>query len=178
MLCANHDTRRIERGSPGNHRPKRRGGSLAHRENQAIIDAGLAVQFDDPTFAENWDRSRSEPSVEGYRRRSQKCVEILDDAIRGLPQEKILFHLWWGNWHGARSGDIPMKHLVDLMLRINARADSFEAGNARQRREGNCGKTSSRPRSAKLSRRARNRPPSVCGARRRRSRVGRRHGKR
>jgi 5-methyltetrahydropteroyltriglutamate--homocysteine methyltransferase len=104
-------------------------------EYKAIIDAGLSVQLDDPAFAENWDQSKKEPSVEGYRRYTKKCVEILNYAIRGLPQEKIRFHLCWGSWHGPHTTDIPMKHLVDLMLQINAGAYSFEAANARHGHE-------------------------------------------
>jgi len=104
-------------------------------EYQAIIDAGLSVQLDDPAFAENWDQSKKEPSVEGYRRYTQRCVEILNNAIRGLPQEKIRFHLCWGSWHGPHTTDIPMKHLVDLMLQVNAGAYSFEAANARHGHE-------------------------------------------
>ena len=104
-------------------------------EYKAIVDAGLSVQLDDPAFAENWDQSKNEPSVEGYRRYTQKCVEILNHAIRGLPQEKIRFHLCWGSWHGPHTTDIPMKHLVDLMLQVNAGAYSFEAANARHGHE-------------------------------------------
>jgi 5-methyltetrahydropteroyltriglutamate--homocysteine methyltransferase len=104
-------------------------------EYKAIIDGGLSVQLDDPAFAENWDQSKKEPSVEGYRRYTEKCVEILNYAIRGLPQEKIRFHLCWGSWHGPHTTDIPMKHLVDLMLKINAGAYSFEAANARHGHE-------------------------------------------
>ena len=104
-------------------------------EYKAIVDAGLSVQLDDPAFAENWDQSKKEPSVDGYRAYTKKCVEILNHAIRGLPQEKIRFHLCWGSWHGPHTTDIPMKHLVDLMLQINAGAYSFEAANARHGHE-------------------------------------------
>ena len=104
-------------------------------EYKAIIDAGLSVQLDDPAFAENWDQSKKEPSVEGYRRYTEKCVEILNYALRGLPEEKIRFHLCWGSWHGPHTTDIPMKHLVDLMLKVNAGWYSFEAANARHGHE-------------------------------------------
>ena len=41
-------------------------------EYKAIIDAGLAVQLDDPAIGENWDQQKNEPSVEGYRA-TRKC---------------------------------------------------------------------------------------------------------
>ena len=106
-----------------------------HEEYKAIIDAGLIVQLDDPAIGENWDQQKKEPSVAGYRRYTQKCIEALNHSIRGLPSDKIRFHLCWGSWHGPHTTDIPMKHLADLMLMVNADYYSFEAANARHEHE-------------------------------------------
>jgi 5-methyltetrahydropteroyltriglutamate--homocysteine methyltransferase len=106
-----------------------------HEEYKAIIDAGLMLQLDDPAIGESWDQSKEEPSVEGYRRYTQACIAALNHAIRGLPSDRIRFHLCWGSWHGPHSTDIPMKHLVDLMLTVNADYYSFEAANARHEHE-------------------------------------------
>jgi 5-methyltetrahydropteroyltriglutamate--homocysteine methyltransferase len=104
-------------------------------EYKAIIDAGLIVQLDDPAIAENWDQQKGEPSVEGYRRYTMMQIEALNHAIRGLPADRIRFHLCWGSWHGPHSTDLPMKHLVDLMLKINCDYYSFEAANVRHEHE-------------------------------------------
>ena len=104
-------------------------------EYKAIVDAGLIVQLDDPAIGENWDQQKEEPSVEGYRRYTRKCIEALNHAIRGLPSDKIRFHLCWGSWHGPHTTDIPMKHLADLMLQVNADYYSFEGANARHEHE-------------------------------------------
>lgn len=104
-------------------------------EYKAIIDAGLSVQLDDPAIAENWDQSKEEASVQGYRRYTMSRIEVINHALRGLPQEKIRFHLCWGSWHGPHVTDFPMKDLIDLMLKINAGAYSFEAANPRHEHE-------------------------------------------
>jgi 5-methyltetrahydropteroyltriglutamate--homocysteine methyltransferase len=104
-------------------------------EYKAIVDAGLTLQLDDPAIGENWDQQKNEPSVEGYRRYSKLCIDALNHSIRGLPPEKIRFHLCWGSWHGPHTTDIPMKHLIDLMLAVNANAYSFEAANPRHEHE-------------------------------------------
>jgi 5-methyltetrahydropteroyltriglutamate--homocysteine methyltransferase len=104
-------------------------------EYKAIIDAGLTVQLDDPAIAENWDQSKEEASVEGYRRYTMSRIEAINHALRGLPPEKIRFHLCWGSWHGPHVTDFPMKELIDLMLEINAGAYSFEAANPRHEHE-------------------------------------------
>ncbi len=104
-------------------------------EYQAILDAGLMLQLDDPAIAENWDQINPAPSVADYRRFTRVRVEALNHAIRGLPAERIRFHLCWGSWHGPHTTDIPMRDIVDLMLAVDAGAYSFEAANARHEHE-------------------------------------------
>src|SRR6266850_4459104 len=62
-------------------------------------------------------------------------VEALNYALRGLPQERIRFHLFWGSWHGPHTTDIPMHDIVEVMLSVNAGTYSFEAGNVRHEHE-------------------------------------------
>ena len=104
-------------------------------EYKAIVDAGLILQLDDPAIAENWDMINPAPTVDEYRRFSMQRVEALNHSIKGLPQDRIRFHLCWGSWHGPHVTDIPMRDIVDVMLAINAGGYSFEAGNVRHEHE-------------------------------------------
>jgi len=104
-------------------------------EYKAIVDAGLVLQIDDPAIAENFDQINPEPTFEEYRKFTEPKIEALNQALKGLPQDRIRFHLCWGSWHGPHMTDIPMKEIVDLMLKINAGAYSFEAGNVRHEHE-------------------------------------------
>jgi 5-methyltetrahydropteroyltriglutamate--homocysteine methyltransferase len=104
-------------------------------EYQAIIDSGLMLQLDDPAIAENWDQINPAPSVDDYRRFTKVRIDALNHAIRGLPSERIRFHLCWGSWHGPHVTDIAMADIVDLMLEINTGSYSFEAANVRHGHE-------------------------------------------
>jgi 5-methyltetrahydropteroyltriglutamate--homocysteine methyltransferase len=104
-------------------------------EYRAIVDAGLMLQIDDPVIADNWDQVVPEPSVEAYIRFTRPRIEALNHAIRGLPPERIRFHLCWGSWHGPHSTDIPLADIVELMLEVDAGTYSFEAANARHEHE-------------------------------------------
>jgi 5-methyltetrahydropteroyltriglutamate--homocysteine methyltransferase len=104
-------------------------------EYKAIVDAGLILQLDDPGTAENWDQIVPEPSLDAYKRFTLLRVEALNQAIKGLPQDRIRFHLCWGSWHGPHVTDLPMRDIIDVMLRINAGAYSFEAANVRHEHE-------------------------------------------
>jgi len=104
-------------------------------EYRAILDAGLILQLDDPATATGWDMIDPEPSIEDYKKFTMVRVEALNHALRGLPQDRIRFHLCWGSWHGPHTTDIPMRDIVDVMLAVNAGAYSFEAGNVRHEHE-------------------------------------------
>ncbi len=104
-------------------------------EYKAIVDAGLILQLDDPAIAENWDMVNPEPATAEYRKFSMVRVEALNHAIRGLPEDRIRFHLCWGSWHGPHTTDIPMRDIVEVMLAVKCRAYSFEAGNVRHEHE-------------------------------------------
>jgi 5-methyltetrahydropteroyltriglutamate--homocysteine methyltransferase len=108
---------------------------VLREEYTAIIDAGLTLQIDDPSIAENWDQITPAPSVEDYLKFTQIRVEALNYALRGLPEDQVRFHLCWGSWHGPHTTDLPFPDLVDTMLQINAGSYSFEAANARHEHE-------------------------------------------
>ncbi|HXR45766.1 MAG TPA: cobalamin-independent methionine synthase II family protein [Pseudolysinimonas sp.] len=108
---------------------------VMREEYLAITRAGLTVQIDDPSIAENWDQINPEPDVDDYRAFTRIRVEALNHALRGIPEEQVRFHLCWGSWHGPHTTDIEFRHVVDLMLEVNAHAYSFEAANARHEHE-------------------------------------------
>jgi 5-methyltetrahydropteroyltriglutamate--homocysteine methyltransferase len=104
-------------------------------EYKAIVDAGLVLQLDDPAIAENWDMVNPEPAVADYKKFSMVRVDALNHAIRGLPEDRIRFHLCWGSWHGPHTTDIPMRDIVEVMLAVKCGAYSFEAANVRHEHE-------------------------------------------
>jgi 5-methyltetrahydropteroyltriglutamate--homocysteine methyltransferase len=106
-----------------------------HEEYKAIIDAGIILQIDDPSIADNWDAIVPEPSLDQYKKFTMVRIEALNQALHGLPRDRIRFHLCWGSWHGPHVTDIPMRDIVDLMFRINCQGYSFEAANVRHEHE-------------------------------------------
>src|SRR2546423_14750370 len=104
-------------------------------EYKAVVEAGIVLQLDDPAVAENWDMINPEPSVEDYQKFSRVRVDALNHAIRGLPKDRIRFHLCWGSWHGPHVTDIAMRDIVEVLLAVDVQAYSFEAGNVRHEHE-------------------------------------------
>jgi 5-methyltetrahydropteroyltriglutamate--homocysteine methyltransferase len=104
------------------------------QEYQAILDAGFLLQVDDAVLATMWVVMESE-GLEAYRRWAAPRIDALNYALRGLPQERVRYHLCWGSWPGPHVTDIPLEHVVDLLLRVDAGAYAIEAGNPRHMHE-------------------------------------------
>jgi hypothetical protein len=103
-------------------------------EYRAILDAGLVVQIDDPSMVSAWD-SRHDLNVEEYRRNAERRVELLNYALRDLPQDRIRYHTCYGVNFGPRVSDLQLEQVIDIFFHINAGAYSFEAANPRHEHE-------------------------------------------
>lgn len=104
-------------------------------EYNMIVGAGFLVQVDDAWLAALWDCIGHGIGLEAYRRYCAPRVEALNYALKGIPEDRVRYHVCWGSWPGPHANDIPMKHIVDLMLKVNAQAYLFEAANARHEHE-------------------------------------------
>ena len=110
-------------------------GNAMHTEYKMIIDAGLLVQLDDARAAVSYDRMVPPKTLADYRKWLAKQVEIINHAIKGLPREKIRYHVCWGSWPGPHSTDVPFGAIADLVLKVRAGAYSIEAANPRHEHE-------------------------------------------
>jgi 5-methyltetrahydropteroyltriglutamate--homocysteine methyltransferase len=103
-------------------------------EYQAIVDAGLLVQIDDPRLV-TYYIIHPEASIADCRKWAEVRVEALNHALRDIPPEKIRFHTCYGINMGPRIHDMELKDIVDIILKIRAGAYSFEAANPRHEHE-------------------------------------------
>jgi 5-methyltetrahydropteroyltriglutamate--homocysteine methyltransferase len=105
------------------------------REYRSIVDAGFLVQLDDARTAVTYDRMVPPASFQEYRTWVARHVDILNHAIAGIPREKIRYHVCWGSWPGPHVTDVPLKDIVDLILRLNVGAFVIEGANPRHEHE-------------------------------------------
>jgi 5-methyltetrahydropteroyltriglutamate--homocysteine methyltransferase len=105
-----------------------------HEEYRAIVDAGLVLQIDDPQLASHYT-THPELDIAQCRNWANATVEVLNHALAGIPPDRVRYHTCYGINMGPRVHDLELKHIVDIMLRVNAGAYSFEAGNPRHEHE-------------------------------------------
>jgi len=109
-------------------------GEAMREEYQAILDAGLYLQIDDPRMVSAWD-SRKDMDLAQYRSWMQGRIAHINHALRGLPVERIRYHTCYGVNFGPRVSDLQLDDVLDLLFTINAGFYSFEAANPRHDHE-------------------------------------------
>lgn len=107
--------------------------ALRH-EYLAIYESGLLIQVDDAVLANAYDDLMAK-GREVYRRWAEVRVEALNHALRGIPEDRVRYHLCYGSWHAPHVSDAPLEDIVDLILAVNAGAYSIEAANVRHEHE-------------------------------------------
>jgi 5-methyltetrahydropteroyltriglutamate--homocysteine methyltransferase len=108
-------------------------GAAMRTEYKAIVEAGLTLQIDDPFLCDVLADPRLEPKQR--KTAAWRQVEAINEAIKGLPADKIRFHTCYGINEGPRIHEAPMSEVARYMLRINAGAYSFEHANVRHEHE-------------------------------------------
>ena len=104
-------------------------------EYRAIVDAGFLVQLDDARTAVTYDRMAPPASFADYRRWVARHVEVLNAALEGIPEDRVRYHVCWGSWPGPHTTDVPLRDIVDLILKVRAGAYVIEGANPRHEHE-------------------------------------------
>ena len=104
-------------------------------EYRAIVDAGLDVQVDDAFLPYMYEKMVPPMTMAQYRDWAALRIAALNRALEGLPLERTRYHICWGSWNGPHMFDVPMKDIVDLVLKVNVGTYSFEAANPRHEHE-------------------------------------------
>ena len=104
-------------------------------EYNAIVDAGLLLQIDCPDLAMTRVSQFSHLSVEEFKKIVELHVEVINHALKDIDPERMRLHLCWGNTEGPHHHDIPLREIVDMVLKARPLGLSFEGANPRHAHE-------------------------------------------
>jgi 5-methyltetrahydropteroyltriglutamate--homocysteine methyltransferase len=110
-------------------------GEAMRTEYRMIVEAGFLLQLDDARAAVGYDRMVPPASFADYRKWVAMHMDVLNHAIEGLPADRIRYHVCWGSWPGPHTTDVPLKDIVDLILKVNVGAYVIEGANPRHEHE-------------------------------------------
>ena len=103
-------------------------------EYKAITDSGFLLQIDDPDLLDGW-QFNPHMTVAEYKKYAELRIEALNYGLRDIAPERVRFHTCWGSYHGPHKHDIPLRDIVDLILKVRANTYSIEASNPRHEHE-------------------------------------------
>jgi 5-methyltetrahydropteroyltriglutamate--homocysteine methyltransferase len=104
-------------------------------EYEAIVAAGLILQIDAPDLGLGRHMMYRELDEKAFLARAALHVEAINDALRGVPRERVRMHVCWGNYEGPHTRDIALAALLPVLLRAKPGALLFEGANPRHAHE-------------------------------------------
>jgi 5-methyltetrahydropteroyltriglutamate--homocysteine methyltransferase len=99
-----------------------------------ITRSGLILQIDDAVLANMYDEL-VQHGTQRYRDWAELRIDALNHALRGIPEDRVRYHVCFGSWHAPHMADAPLEAIVDLILRVPAGAYSIEGANVRHEHE-------------------------------------------
>ncbi|MCU1484666.1 MAG: enterotoxin [Actinomycetia bacterium] len=120
-------------------------------EYEAIVEAGLILQVDCPDLAMvrhtkafhdvagEADTSAAVDFVDGpledFRRWAEINVEALNHAVRNIDPQQMRMHVCWGNYAGPHHLDVPLRDVIDIVLKARPAGLLVEAANPQHEHE-------------------------------------------
>lgn len=104
-------------------------------EYRAIHEAGLIVQIDAPDLAMDRSMFYQDLSDSDFVKAAEMHVSALNQALEGIPRDRVRLHVCWGNWDGPHVFDVPLKLILPVLYQANVGALSIEFANPRHQHE-------------------------------------------
>jgi 5-methyltetrahydropteroyltriglutamate--homocysteine methyltransferase len=104
-------------------------------EYRMIVDAGFILQVDDAILPMQRFMLFQGKDFAEYRRWAELRMEALNQALKGIPEDRIRYHICFGSQNVPHTADPNLRDIIDLVLMANARAYSIEASNPRHEHE-------------------------------------------
>jgi 5-methyltetrahydropteroyltriglutamate--homocysteine methyltransferase len=111
--------------------------ALAHemRKEYELIARHFMLQIDAPDLALERTVLFQDKSVAEFLKVAETHVAALNEALVGIPRERIRLHCCWGNYDGPHIHDIPLSEVLPVLYQAKVGALSIEFANPRHQHE-------------------------------------------
>jgi 5-methyltetrahydropteroyltriglutamate--homocysteine methyltransferase len=104
-------------------------------EYRMIVDAGFILQVDDAILPMQRFMLFQGKDFAEYRQWAELRMEALNQSLKGIPEERVRYHICFGSQNVPHTSDPNLRDIIDLVLRAKAQAYSIEASNPRHEHE-------------------------------------------
>jgi len=105
------------------------------REYELIVARGFILQLDCPDLAMERARFFQDEPLDGFLAAVALHIAAINEAIAGLPADRIRLHLCWGNYDGPHTHDVPLEPLLPIVYRATVGALSLPLASPRHQHE-------------------------------------------
>ena len=105
------------------------------KEYELIHARGFVLQLDCPDLAMERARFFGDQPLNRFLEAVELHVDAINQAIAGIPPERIRLHVCWGNYDGPHTHDVPAEAILPIIYRARVGALSFPLANPRHQHE-------------------------------------------
>jgi 5-methyltetrahydropteroyltriglutamate--homocysteine methyltransferase len=105
------------------------------KEYALIHGRGLVLQLDCPDLAMERARFFADQPLDRFLAVVELHVDAINQAIAGIPPERVRLHVCWGNYDGPHTHDVPAEAILPIIYRARVGALSLPLANPRHQHE-------------------------------------------
>jgi len=105
------------------------------RKEYELIARDFVLQIDAPDLAMERTVLFQDKSVAEFLKIAEIHVAALNEALTGIPRDRIRLHCCWGNYEGPHMHDIPLSEILPVLCEARVGALSLEFANPRHQHE-------------------------------------------
>src|SRR3954454_15403633 len=110
-------------------------GQAVRHEHKAITDPGFNLQLAQPAVAMAALCRYVCSSIQSRDAHLPMAIDALNAALDGIPEEQVRLHVCWGNYAGPHHKDVPLRDIIEPVLKANAGTFYVEGANPRHAHE-------------------------------------------
>ena len=110
-------------------------GTAVSLEYHAAVNNGLLLQIDAPDLAMERHLTFADKPIGVFLTFIENVVNQINNAIIGIPADRIRLHVCWGNYEGPHHLDVPLQDILPILLKANVGGIMLPFANPRHQHE-------------------------------------------
>ena len=113
-------------------------GAALQVEYEAIVAHGFLLQIDAPDLALERHISYKDRPLKDFVAFVENVVATINAALVNVPRERVRLHVCWGNSESPHDCDVPLEHILPVLLQANVGGLVLPFANPRHGHEFRC----------------------------------------
>jgi 5-methyltetrahydropteroyltriglutamate--homocysteine methyltransferase len=113
-------------------------GKALRVEYEAIVGHGFLLQIDAPDLALERHISFADQPLSAFLAFVESVVDAINQALEGIPRDRVRLHVCWGNYEGPHDLDVPLADILPLVAKARVGGFVLPFANPRHAHEFRC----------------------------------------